>query len=311
MRLFLTTRFYGDSASMSWLICGTVPVKGERVDFGQVSLGKKKTIVVSGHEHPITRGTPALIAAACITAEKIETLAPYALLADDTGVGKGSRALYEKLCSLLPTLSLEGITFHYLLPDVDWQIKILQTVETMQNRPLLVADAGYMYAAKMSNAAPSFDLFTPDAGELAFLADEEAPHPFYTRGFLLADEGDAGKMIERAVATGGAARHMLVKGKIDSIVTGNMVTDSISEPSIAAMEAIGGSGDTVTGIVSAFLAAGTPIPVACRIAARTNRHMGLLAETTPATPIEELLEHLPEALEKVIEEEEWEKPTAP
>jgi len=35
----------------------------------------------------------------------------------------------------------------------------------------------------MSGNAQSFDLFTPDAGELAFLADEEAPHPFYTRGF--------------------------------------------------------------------------------------------------------------------------------
>jgi hypothetical protein len=32
--------------------------------------------------------------------------------------------------------------------------------------------------------AAQFDLFTPDVGELAFLADEEAPHPFYTRGFI-------------------------------------------------------------------------------------------------------------------------------
>jgi hypothetical protein len=45
-------------------------------------------------------------------------------------------------------------------------------------RPLLCADAGYMYVAKMSGYAASYDLFFPDAGELAFLADENAPHPY-------------------------------------------------------------------------------------------------------------------------------------
>jgi len=45
----------------------------------------------------------------------------------------------------------------------------------------LIADAGFMYAAKMSGQASKYDLFTPDVGELAFLADEEAPHLFYTR----------------------------------------------------------------------------------------------------------------------------------
>ncbi|MFO7970579.1 MAG: sugar kinase, partial [Desulfobacterales bacterium] len=58
----------------------------------------------------------------------------------------------------------------------------------MDPRPTLIADAGFMYAAKMSGLSEAYELFTPDAGELAFLADEEAPHPFYTRGFILHEE---------------------------------------------------------------------------------------------------------------------------
>lgn len=289
---------------MSWLICGTVPEEGERLDFGQLSL-HEETLRLSGHEHSIVRGTPALMAAACIASKTIGGLAPYALLAQDTGTGKGSRALYEKLCSLLPTLALEGITFHYLLPDVDWQIKILASLDEMAVRPLLVADAGYMYAVKMSNCAPEFDLFTPDAGELAFLADEEAPHPFYTRGFLLADEGDTPKMVQRAVETGGAAKNMLVKGKTDHIVVQGKVVGTVTEPSLPPMEAIGGSGDTVTGIVSALLAHGLPMTQACRMAAKTNRLMGQKAQVTPATQIHELLMYLPTALQEIMQEEKY------
>lgn len=287
---------------MSWLICGTVPEKGEKLDFGQISL-EGDSLELSGHKHPIIRGTPALMAAACLTAQAIGGQPPYALLAHDTGTGQGSRALYEKLCSLLPTLALEGITFHYLLPDVDWQIKILTAIEDMSARPLLVADAGYMYAVKMSNCAPSFDLFTPDAGELAFLADEEAPHPFYTRGFLLADEGDTPKMVQRAIDTGGASKNMLVKGKTDYIVIGGKVAETVNEPSLPPMEAIGGSGDTVTGIVSALLAHGFAMEQACRVAAKTNRVMGEKASVTPATQIDALLMHLPEAIQEILEAE--------
>lgn len=289
---------------MSWLICGTVPVPGERLDFGQASL-QGRYVTLCGHEHPIVRGTPALMAAACITADTLGAQSPYALLADDTGTGRGSRDLYEKLCGLLPTLALEGITFHYLLPDVDWQIKVLHAIDNMGKRPLLVADAGYMYAVKMSNCAPSFDLFTPDAGELAFLADEEAPHPFYTRGFLLADEGDTPRMIQRAVETGGASKNMLVKGRVDHIVINGKVTSTIDEPSLPPMEAIGGSGDTVTGIVSALLAYGVSLGLACRMAAKANRYMGKMAEATPASQIDELLDHLPEALKEAMKDENF------
>lgn len=85
---------------------------------------------------------------------------------------------------------------------------------------MLVADAGFMYVAKMSGYADAYDLFTPDAGELAFLADEKAPHPFYTRGFLLASEDDVPELAARAYRHGNAARFLLVKGKTDHLIRG-------------------------------------------------------------------------------------------
>jgi len=71
---------------------------------------------------------------------------------------------------------------------VDWHNRVLFQIQGLAEKPVLIADAGFMYAAKMSGQAELYDLFTPDIGELAFLADEAAPHPFYTRGFILHEE---------------------------------------------------------------------------------------------------------------------------
>ena len=89
----------------------------------------------------------------------------------------------------------------------------------MPTRPTLVADAGFMYVAKMAGDAPFFDLFTPDAGELAYLADEKAPHPFYTRGFILHEENLIPDLIKRAYRHHNAASYLLVKGVEDFIAS--------------------------------------------------------------------------------------------
>jgi ADP-dependent NAD(P)H-hydrate dehydratase / NAD(P)H-hydrate epimerase len=60
------------------------------------------------------------------------------------------------------------LVFHYLQPDVNWHNRVLFAVEEMDRRPVLIADAGFMYAAKMSGQSSQYDLFTPDIGELAF-----------------------------------------------------------------------------------------------------------------------------------------------
>ena len=220
----------------------------------------------------------------------------YVLAAGDTGKGEGSRQAYRKLVDILPELRPRGITFHYLLPDVDWHNRILLAVDALAERPVMIADAGYMYAAKMSGYAESYDLFTPDIGELAFLADESAPHPFYTRNFLLADEEQAEELIVRAYAGKNAARHMLVKGRVDRYAYDGAILESVATPDVPMMEPIGGTGDTLTGIVSALSAAGISMRNACAAAFRINRRMGLLARPNPAFSIMDLLAFLPSAI---------------
>ena len=282
---------------MSWLIIGTVPKKSFPLICGQAVMNGRE-LMVDGRVLPIGRGTPALIAAACITANILKIKPPDALLCGDIGDGDGSRKIYRHLVEtgLQQKQTYSELIFHYLQPDVDWHNRILLAIEQLPVRPLLIADAGYMYVAKMSGYASSYDLFTPDAGELAFLADEKAPHPFYTRGFLLHEDHSVPELIQKAFADGNAARHLLVKGKSDYIVVDGVIADIVSTPIVESMEPIGGTGDSVAGVAAALIASRQAISDACSLAARINRMMGLLADPTPAFSIRDLLFCLPHAI---------------
>lgn len=146
----------------------------------------------------------------------------------------------------------------------------------------------------------AYDLFTPDVGELAFLADEAAPHPFYTRGFILHEENCIPDLIKRAYKHGNASRYMLVKGKQDCVASHDGILATIESPVEEAMEAIGGTGDTLTGIVSSLIVAGMDITKAASIAAKVNRLAGHLARPTPATQVFDIIKHIPEAMEQAL-----------
>lgn len=311
---------------MDWLICGTVPdvtkglISGEAqvqlsagralrkdADAPLASGSSSENLVLIKHDGgdlplPLERGSTALVAAFALTARELGTAPPRVLLAGDCGDGAGSRNLYKHLYKNAASCAGQGITFHYLQPDVDWHNMIYLALEALQPRPVLCADAGFMYAAKMSGYAAFYDLFTPDAGELAFLADELAPHPFYTRGFLLADGQSADEQISRAFESENAAQTLLVKGKVDLIAQAGKVLERVDYPMIPNLEPIGGTGDTVAGIVSAMLAAGYPMLRSCRLAALANRFMGQLAQPTPATQVAELLAQLPGAIRLALQE---------
>jgi NAD(P)H-hydrate repair Nnr-like enzyme with NAD(P)H-hydrate dehydratase domain len=194
------------------------------------------------------------------------------------------------------------VVFHYLQPDVDWHNRVLFAVEKIRPRPVLIADAGFMYAAKMSGQAREYDLFTPDAGELAFLADEDAPHPFYTRGFILHQEERVPELIQRAYHHANAARWLLVKGRTDYLADRGGIHETVDAPASPAMEAMGGTGDTLTGLVAALTAGGMPVERAAITAARVNRLAGHLAQPTPATQIEAIVRRIPAALKQVLDE---------
>ncbi|MBO4301081.1 MAG: sugar kinase [Desulfovibrio sp.] len=283
---------------MPWLICGTVPDEHFELVHTKWHLDGDtlRTEEGSTPEIAVHRGTPALLATAILACTALEVELPEALLVGDTGQGKGSRRLYAELANGLKGASLSGVTFHYLYPDIDAHNRVLMAMEERDPRPLLVADAGFMYVAKMSGYATSYDMFTPDVGELAFLADEKSPHPFYTRGFLLAEEKDIPRLVARAYGHDNAARCLLIKGSTDHIYLGGTFKGCVTEPSVPAMEAIGGTGDIITGLVTALLMRGLALEHAAMAAAHVGRLLAKLVCPTPATQVAELLPHIPSAL---------------
>ena len=282
-------------------IVGTVPVENFPLISGEAHL-EQGALLLQGKHIPINRGTPALLAAAIVAGEMLGNPAPFAYLVGDIGTGKGSRLLYDSLTKQLLLETFTVLTFHYLQPDVDWHNRVLFAVEEMKPRPVLIADAGFMYAAKMSGQAEAYDLFTPDAGEMAFLADEEAPHPFYTRGFILHDDNRVPELITRAYEHDNAARCLLVKGNKDYIANREGILATVDEPLVEALEPIGGTGDTVTGIVSALAASSKSIEEAAVLAAKINRLAGLYADPTPATQVSELIQNIPRAMRAILRE---------
>ncbi len=290
-------------------IVGTVPDQDFPLAVGEVLL-VNGVIRIEGKSVPVNRGTPALLAAAIKTCEVLDQPAPFGYIVGDIGRGDGSRRLYEYLTRNLGKCDpqsksgtgLNAIAFHYLQPDVDWHNRVLFAVEEMAKRPVLIADAGFMYAAKMSGQSSEYDLFTPDAGELAFLADEEAPHPFYTRGFILHEKNRAPELIARAYKYKNAARCLLVKGKQDYVANPQGIQATINSPLEGAMEAIGGTGDTLTGIVTALIGTGMEVTKAAIIAARVNRVAGFYAKPTPATQVMDIIRQIPTAFARVLGE---------
>ncbi len=252
-------------------------------------------LTVDGWPVEVNRGTPALLAAACIMSQVLEQEQPLAFLVGDTGLGQGSRRLYEYLEQHLTEYAPQTLVFHYLQPDVDWHCRVLMAVQNLNSRPSLIADAGFMYAAKMSGQSPEYYLFTPDAGELAFLADEKAPHPFYTRGFILSEENRVPSLITRAYAHANAARYLLVKGSMDYVADSSGVLSTVDQPCSEAMEAVGGTGDTLTGVVSSLIESGLEAPKAAKLAARINRTAGSMSNPSPASQIMDIIPRLPEA----------------
>ncbi|MFO7783717.1 MAG: NAD(P)H-hydrate dehydratase [Thermodesulfobacteriota bacterium] len=280
-------------------VVGTVPDKDFPLVHGEVGL-EKDHIRVGKITVPVNRGTPALLAAALRTGEVLNLPSPSAYLVGDIGQGHGSRRLYEDMVRHVGKSRARVIVFHYLQPDVDWHNKVLFALEKMNPRPTLIADAGFMYAAKMSGLSEAYELFTPDAGELAFLADEEAPHPFYTRGFILHEDNLIPDLINRAYKHKNAARYLLVKGGRDHVASKDGIHAVIDRPVNEALEAIGGTGDSLTGIVSALIASGTETVEAAVLAARINRSAGYLADPTPASQVMDIINHIHGAMDEVL-----------
>jgi hypothetical protein len=283
-------------------VIGTVPNPDFPLLAGRVTL-ENGDICVQGRKVSVKRGTPALLAAAIKVGEVLGQEGPFGYLVGDIGRGEGSQQLYKYLAKHLSQTDFHIIAFHYIQPLIGWHNRILSVIEKMKKRPILVADAGYMYVAKMSGRSDAYDLFTPDVGELAFLADELAPHPFYTRGFLSHEENHVPDLISRVYAHQNAPCYLLVKGKQDYIANRKGILAVVDDSLQEAMEVIGGTGDTLTGIVAALIATRIDIREAAIIASKVNRLAGVYAHPTPATQVREIIQYIPKALREILSKE--------
>ena len=278
------------------LLCGTIPDDAFPLTLGEVSF-HEQTLAIDTAEIPCTQGTGAMISAACVVSSFLGNEPPRALLAGDNGSGRGSRKLYEYLIKNVAALSPAVVVLHYMLPVMGLMRRVCAAAEKCSPKPVLIADASAMYAAKAAGLAPGFDVFTPDFSELGFLADPEATHPAYMgRHLFEADMRQAPELIAAAYRNGSAAKMLFIKGSVDYIAEEGMIIASIDEPDVPALEAIGGTGDTISGMIGALAHARFPLLSAATVAARANRMAGKYAGATPATRIGRIIAELPAVL---------------
>jgi hypothetical protein len=281
------------------LLAGAVPIDKLPLLIGEIEVDEQG-VKIEGHDLAFNRGNEAMMAAACLICQEYGVENPVGLVAGDIGNREGSEKIYDYLAENLPKLNVRVLTLHYIMPDLKRNKKVLATIDTMKEKPILIADAGSMYVAKAGGDSHYYDVFTPDLGETAFLADDKADHPTFTRGFIFHMENNVPELIRRAYASNNAAPTMFVKGSVDYICHNSEILYTIDEPSVPTMEPIGGTGDLITGMISGLIHAGKSPVEACRIAGHVNRKAGELSQPTPATQIKDILKFIPAALEEVL-----------
>ncbi len=281
------------------LIVGTVPIKDLPLTIGEARVAGD-LLVVNDYNISCTQGTASMISAAVKTTEYFNINKPQVLIAGDIGDGRGSREIYEYLIKNLKVISPSILTLHYCMPYIIMMTKLCEVVNELNKRPIMIADAGSMYAAKASGMAENFDVFTPDSTEMAFLADSNATHPAYiAKHFFDNDITQTPKLVKIAYKNKDIAKLLLVKGSTDYIVLDGNIIDVVNKPDIPAMEAIGGTGDTITGLISALIYSGLDLKKAALVAARSNRIAGEYAKANPATKISQIIDQFSSVFQKL------------
>lgn len=281
---------------MSLLVVATIPTAAGHVVCGEVARDETGRLTVDGSPLDACQGSSAMLGAALAVTSYLGVEPPVALLGGDLGRGEGTRAVYARLRHEVEERKPDVLAFHYLQPimalmrdAIEWLGPLVAAGDVR-----LVADAGGMYAAKSAGLASHFDLMTPDVGEVGFLADERATHPAYVSNYLFGTEGfDPIEFARLAHERGGSGNVLLIKGSTDHIAEKGVVRVSVSEPCVPELEAIGGTGDTITGLASAFMGAGFPTLEAAVCAARANRTAGAEMGARPDHAADDLLAALP------------------
>lgn len=275
------------------LIAGTVPDRNMPLTVGEIGLDGEY-LSVDKQRFPCMQGTGAMVSAALTVTDYLKLKRPTVVVAGDVGEGEGSRAIYEYLIQNVKSLAPKVLALHYWLPDMALTRRLCDAVEKCDERPIMIADAASMYSAKAAGMAPRFDIFTPDATEMAFLADPAATHPAYIARHLFdTDITKTPELVDIAYRNKNAPKVLLVKGAIDYIIRDGEIIETVDQPDVPALEAIGGTGDTITGLVAAFVYAGLELQEAAIVAAKANRMAGKFANPTPATKVAAIIKQFP------------------
>lgn len=278
------------------IIAGIIPMNDLPLVKGRVHR-ERDSLMIDGYKIPCSQGTAAMVSAALAITEYKGIDAPYLILAGDTGSGEGSREIYHYLIEHLHELQPDVLVLHYWMPDLGLMQELYKAAGKCVKRPVMIADAASMYAAKACGLAAGFDIFTPDSSEIAFLADPDALHPAYINKYLFESNDDKHpELIAMAYENKGASKVLLVKGKQDLIADENGIIAAVDGPDVPAMECIGGTGDSITGMCAALVYSGMSSAQAAVTSAKVNRLAGKMAGVTPASRIGELIQKIPAAL---------------
>lgn len=279
------------------ILVGTVPYK-TGLYVGKANINGP-FLNVGRDSFPIERGTAALAASCAQVCNFYNLEMPLCIFGGDVADGKGTDLMFEEVNSSIDNYCPDLITLHYMFPKIKYGEPFIHKIESLPKKPQLIADAGGMYLMKTIGKSYLFDVFTPDQGELYFLADEFAPHPLYVRSDLLNVNISLESLVNSAYKNKNTAKTTIIKGAVDSIYLDNVKVGELRLPNIPAMEAVGGTGDTITGMLSALRC--MDVQGADYKALVLNRLIGELIKCNPATQISEFIKAIPGALEKYEE----------
>lgn len=276
---------------MKMLVVGTYPLQDGPLICGTATFDEQQRhTCIDGVPLENAQGISALLGAAYQVTKDDASLEIIALLGGDIGKGDGTRAVFKHFKQTVAKINPDIIVFHYMQPIMALIKGALVDLDELGSHALLVADAGGMYAAKAAGVATRFELMTPDIGEIGFLAQKDVPHPAYVSHFLFGNEDfDPLTMAQRAFKTGSAAHVLLIKGSTDTIVVEGALYGTLSEPNVPILEAIGGTGDTLTGLCAGLMLGGLDTPSAALEACRINRNAGLRSADKPSRQASDII----------------------
>ncbi len=270
-------------------IAGTVPIRDFPVTWGE-ALYENGNLIIGDKRIPGGMGTASMISAAAAVTSFLGINPPRVLIAGDIGNASGSRKIYQELITGLQQISPNILALHYLQPIVSVMKRVIGAAEKCSALPAIIADAGSMYAVKAAGMARKCCYLTPDFAELKFLADPDAMHPAYICNyFIRTGTSDVEELVNSAYRHGNSSPYIFVKGTTDYIVHEGAIVARVNEPDIPALEPVGGTGDTITGLISAFIYAGNAPERAGYIAARLNRMAGKYARIQPDSRVHHLI----------------------